>query len=228
MQQRDEELYSSPPMLRLLEDQLKVLKPGLQRCAGTHALLVGASHHGAPPALPLLGCWTSLVLRRHRYGGDLQGAADEPLPFLDEAFELVLVRHALEVAPHPSALLDEAIRVLAPGGALALTGIHPLSFWAPWLHWRRRGGSLALHMPWRLRHRLARAGMTIEQVQRIGSAWPEAGAMRRKPGNPFGGGYVLVARKRTRPAMLVRLRSEKIRVQTNGQLSPTARRGASH
>lgn len=227
MQQRDDEVYSSAPMLRLLDEQTRVLKPGLQRCAGTHGLLLDASRRHSPPALPMLGSWTSLVLRSEGYGGDLRAAADESLPFVDDAFELVLVRHALELAPQPEALLGDIIRVLAPGGTLALTGVHPLGCWSAWFRWRARGRSPALQMPWRLRRQLEREGLVIERICRIGSIWPGAGVSRRNPASVFGGGYVLVARKHKRPVTLLRSRSPQMRVPAGGQLSPTARRGAS-
>lgn len=224
MRQRDDEVYSSAPMLRLLEEQIRVLKPGLQRCAGTHGLALDALHCRPPPALPLLGCWTSLALREQRYDGDLAAAADEPLPFVDDAFDVVLVRHALEVAPHPAALLDELVRVLAPGGTLALTGVHPLGGWSAWIHLRRHGKSPALQLPWRLRHQLERAGMFIEKIQRIGNVWPGTLAARRHPAGLLGGGYVLVAHKRQQPLTLLRLLPARGRVPAPGQLSPSARR----
>jgi hypothetical protein len=224
MQQRDDEVYSSAPMLRLLDEQLRVLRPGLQRCAGTHGLALDALCHHEPPDLPMLGCWTSLASRNQHYDGDLLAAAGEPLPFVDEAFELVLVRHALEVAPQPVALLHELIRVLAPGGTLVLTGVHPMGGWSAWVRWRTHGKTPVLQMPWRLGQQLARAGMLIEQVQRIGSVWPGSGVARRNPANALGGGYVLVARKHKQPLTLLRLRPKPVRAPANGQLSPSARR----
>jgi SAM-dependent methyltransferase len=227
MQHRDDEVYSSPPMLRLLDEQSQALKPGLRRCVGTHGLLLDASPRYPRPALPLLGCWTSLAVSDGGYDGDLRARADEPLPFVDDAFELVLVRQALERASHPAALLDELIRVLAPGGTLALTGVHPLGCWSAWLHWRARGSSLALQMPWRLRHRLEREGLLVERVLRIGSVWPGTAVARRSPASVFGGGYLLLARKQRRPVTLLRSRPQQMRVPASGQLSPAARRGAS-
>lgn len=227
MQQRDDEVYSSAPMLRLLDEQTRALKPGLQRCAGTHALLLDASRQHVAPALPMLGCWTSLVVRQDGYHGDLRAAVDVSLPFIDDAFDLVLARHALELAREPVALLHEIIRVLAPGGVLAVTGIHPVGGWSPWFHWRARGVSPMLHMPWRLRHQLQGAGLRIEQVHRVGSIWPGAGAARRNPASAFGGGYVLVARKHKCPVTLLRSRSSSMRAASSGRLSLTARRGAS-
>ena len=226
MQHRDDEVYSSPPMLRLLEEQSQALKPGLQRCVGTHGLLLDASPRYPRPALPLLGCWTSLAVSDGGYDGDLRARADEPLPFVDDAFELVLVRQALELASHPAALLDELVRVLAPGGTLALTGVHPLGCWSAWLRWHARGRSPALQMPWRLRRRLELAGLMIEQVQRVGSMWPSLAATRQAVAGALGGGYVLVARKRRHLVTPLRLKPAPVRVPTNGRLSPGTRRSS--
>lgn len=224
-QQRDD-IHASAPLRRLLDAQACALKPALQRCAGVHALLLGAIRGDAPPALPMLGRWTSLQLSEGRFTGDLRAAADEPLPFIDDAFELVLLRHALEAAPFPSDLLEEAIRVLAPGGVLALTGVHPFSGWLPWFCWRARRKPLALQMPWRLRRQLELAGMTVEQLQRVGSVWPGGRTTRHALARAFGGGYVLVARKRRRLATPLRLQPTPVPVPANGRLSPGTRRSA--
>lgn len=225
-QQRDDDIYASAPLRRLLDAQTHALKPALQRCFGVHALLLGASFDDVPPALPMLGCWARLLLAGGRYQGDLRAAADEPLPFIDDAFELVLLRHALEVAPQPPSLLDEAIRVLAPGGVLALTGVHLFSGWSPWFYWHARGKPPALQMPWRLRHQLELAGLEVEQVQRVGSAWPGRKTTRHAPAGAsvFGGGYVLLARKRRRLATPLRLKPALVRVPANNRLSPGTRR----
>lgn len=226
MHQRDDDIYASAPLRRLLNEQTRVLIPELQRCFGTHALLLGASADDAPPALPMLGCWTTLHLGNGRYRGDLQAAADEPLPFIDDAFELVLLRHVLEVAPSASTLLAEAARVLAPGGLLALTGVHPLGGWAPWFCWRTRGKSQALQMPWQLGHNLQQAGLEIERVRRVGRFWPGLSSPGAVAANPFGGGYVLVARKRRRMATPLRIKPVPVRVPANSQLSPGTRRSS--
>lgn len=227
MRQRNQDVYTSAPMHRLLEEQLRVLMPDLQRCFGSHALLLGASPDDGPPALPLVGCWTSLHLRNNRYRGDLQAAADEPLPFVDDAFELVLLRHALEVAPVASALLDDAIRMLAPGGVLVVTGIHPLSGWAPWLRWRGHGASQMprLQLPLRLRHGLLQAGLEIERAQRVGRMLPGL-PMIPTQGGVLGGGYILFARKQRRAITPLRFRPAPARVPANGRWSPSIRRSS--
>jgi SAM-dependent methyltransferase len=226
MHQRDNDIYASAPLRRLLDEQTRVLTPELQRCFGTHALLLAASGDDAPPALPMLGSWTTLHLKDGSYRGDLRAAADESLPFLDDAFELVLLRHVLEVAPSASALLAEAVRVLAPGGVLALTGVHPISGWAPWFCWRARSKLRALQTPLRLGHLLQQDGMEVERVQRVGRLWPGLTQPHVTAANPLGGGYVLIARKRRRMATPLRLKPVPVRVPPNSQLSPGARRSS--
>lgn len=221
---RDRDIYASAPLRQLLDEQARALAADLQRCSGTHALLVSAWVLDVPPALPMLGCWVRLCVQDGRYAGDLRAATDEPLPFIDDAFELVLLRHSLEVVAQADDLLAEAVRVLAPGGILVLTGVHPISGWAPWFHWRARGAHRVLQMPLRLRHRLLQAGLEIERVQRVGCTWP--GATATRPGGSLGGGYVLLARKRRRAITPLRLKPIPLRVPASGQLSPGSRRHA--
>jgi SAM-dependent methyltransferase len=228
MHQRDDDIYASAPLRRLLDEQTRALKVELQRCHGTHGLLLRAASDDAPPALPMLGCWTSLRLDGDRYRGDLRAAADEPLPFVDDAFDLALLRHVMEAAPNASALLEDAVRVLAPGGLLVLTGVHPFSAWGPWFYWRTRGKSRTLHMPLRLGHDLRQAGLEIERMQRVGQPWPGREVAGPTSGNVLGGGYVLIARKR-RPMLLPRRIKPKpvaVRVPSSGQWSPGARRSS--
>ena len=221
---RDRDIYASAPLRQLLDEQARAMAAVLQRCSGTHALLVSASTLDAPPALPMLGSWVRLWAQGGRYDGDLRAATDEALPFVDDAFELVLLRHSLEVVVLAADLLAEAVRVLAPGGVLVVTGVHPISAWAPWFCWRARGAHRAMQMPMRLRRRLRQAGLEIERVQRVGRSWPRVGGAR--PGEAMGGGYVLLARKRRRASTPLRIKSVPLRVPVNSQLSPGSRRHA--
>ncbi len=226
MQQHRDNIHDSAPLRRLMDQQVHALMAGLQRCFGTHALLLGVGSNAVPPALPMIGNWTVLRVVNGRHTGDVRAAVDEPLPFVDEAFDLVVLRHALETVPHAPALLDEAVRVLAPGGTLALTGLHPLSGWALWFYWRERGSHRLLQMPSQLVRALRRAGLEVDRVQRVGNLWPGLAAARRAPTSMFGGGYVLVARKRKRMITPLRIRSKPMRVPVNSRLSPGIRRGA--
>ncbi|HEY8681669.1 MAG TPA: methyltransferase domain-containing protein [Rhodanobacter sp.] len=225
MLQRDHDIYASAPLRRLLDDQTRVMTPDLQRCFGTHALLIGTSLNDAPPVLPMLRCWIRLWAGDGKYQGDVHSALEEPLPFVDDAFELVLLRHALEVVPAAPELLAESIRVLAPGGILAVTGVHPIGGWALWFHWHARDRQ-QLHMPLRLRHALQQAGMEIEKVQRVGHLWPRATETGSGNFNAWGGGYVLIARKRHRAANPLRIKPVPMRAPVNGQLSPGTRRSS--
>jgi SAM-dependent methyltransferase len=223
-QQREQDIYASAPLQRLRDEQTRAVAADLQRCFGTHALLLSATADDMPPVLPLLGCWTRLQVGDGHYRGDLQAAVGEPLPFIDEAFDLVLLRHALEVAP--PALLVDAVRVLAPAGVLVVTGVHPVSGWAPWLRWQMRGRPLALQLPLRLGYRLRQAGLDVERVDRVGCIWPTATPPATST-SACGGGYVVVARKRRHLAIPLRLKQVPLRVvPTNGRLSPGTRRSS--
>ena len=227
MLQRDFDIYASAPMRRLVDDQARAMQAGLQRCSGSHALQLGVVAGEPTLALPLLGCWTRLWVNGGHYEGDLRAATDEPLPFADDAFGLVLLRHALEVVPMSSALLSEAMRVLEPGGVLALTGVHPLSGWAPWFHWRAPSGSRSMQFPMQLRHALQQGGLDVELAQRVGRIWPNGlAASATSASNPFGGGYVLVARKRRRASTPLRIKPAPVGVPVNSGLSPGTRRSA--
>jgi SAM-dependent methyltransferase len=225
MLQRDHDIYASAPLRRLLDDQARALTSDLQRCFGTHALLIGVSSDDAPPALPMLGHWARLQAGVDGYCGDLRATTCEPLPFVDDAFELVVLRHALEVVSDASSLMAEAIRVLAPGGVLVVTGIHPLSVWAPWFYWHSRSGKPFLQTPLRLVHYLKQAGLDIELSRRVGRFWPVGTAPASRT-NAFGGGYVLISRKRRRTVSPLRSRPVGMRVPANARLSPGTRRSS--
>ncbi len=225
MSQRDQDIYTSTPLRSLLAEETVALVPELQRCSGTHALLVSAAPDDVPPVLPLLGNWTRLRLNADRYGGDVYGRSDEALPFLDDAFDLVLLRHALEVSDTPQALLEEASRVLAPGGILALTGLHPFSAWLPWMMWRTRGRTPALRSPLLLERWARRLDLDIERVERVGRLWPSS-SVGLAAAHTLGGGYLLIARKRRRMATPIRLKPKPVSAPVNVGLAPGARRNA--
>ncbi|MEI7038129.1 methyltransferase domain-containing protein [Fulvimonas yonginensis] len=222
MAQRDD-IYASTPLRGLFAAEAHALAPELQRCAGAYALQISPAT-SAPPASPLLDRWVHLYMDEHRGMGDLHARVDEPLPFLDDAFGLVLLSHALEVAPNPQALLLEAARVLAPGGLLALTGMHPASGWLPWLLWRRRR-KVTLESPLRVGHWLRGTELSVERVRRVGPLWPSSAVVPHH-GGPLGGGYLLVARKRREAAVPIRLRPRAIAPAPVAGLAPGARRNA--
>jgi ubiquinone/menaquinone biosynthesis C-methylase UbiE len=77
-------------------------------------------------ARSITGADTSLVAleraqRRVREGRFVRVRPDEPLPFDDGSFDLVLCAETIEHVRDVQLLLSEARRVLRPGGELALT-----------------------------------------------------------------------------------------------------------
>ena len=227
MRLRDSSIYDSAPVRRLLDEQTRAITPVLQHCAGDYALQIGALAEGlSPPALPLLGCWIRLQVSEDRYHGDLQALADEALPFIDDAFELVLLQHALEATAMSAALLDEAVRVLAPGGLLAITGVHPISAWAPWFRSRSHGQQASPRLPMGYVHDLQLAGFEIEQVRRVGCVFPGSTMAHSTATSLLGGGYVLIARKRRRAVTPLRIQPKPLAAPAAGRLSPSTRRTA--
>lgn len=223
MRQRAQDIYASAPMRSLLADETVAYMPDVRRCAGTRALLVSAAADDAPPNPPYLGQWITLRLAEGRFRGDVCASANEPLPFTDGAFDLILLRHALELAPLP---LNEIVRVLTPGGLLVLTGINPLSGWTPWWLWRTRGSDTHARSPIQLAARLRRAEVQVERVQRVGQLLPLSTNSVGKLRGWLGGGYVLVARKKGPASAPTRLRPKPVTAPVRAGLAPGARRSS--
>jgi len=219
--QRDQDIHASVPLRQLRSGQWRSMAPLLQRESGRRALRIGVADDDAVPPLPDV-TWTRLWLRPDGYRGDLRGRADEPLPFIDEAFDFVWLQHALEPMPQAAPLIGEACRVLAAGGVLAVTAVHPLSGWAPWFCWRARGQHQSLQWPWRLRQHLRREGLAIESLRRLGAPWP--GDAQSAGDSRWGGAYLLLARKQRRQAIPLKLRPLPVRAPVSARLSPGTRR----
>lgn len=223
MPQRAQDIYASAPMRGLLADEAVAYLPDLRRCTGSRALLLSAASQDVPPNPPYLGQWVTLRLSQGQFQGDIRASATEALPFLDQTFDLVLLRHALE----PVALsLDEIIRVLAPGGMLVLTGVNPLSGWTPWWLWQTRGSASHTVSPIQLIARLRRADLQVERVQRVGQLLPLASKGGSEASGLLGGGYVLVARKKGPMSIPTRLRPKPVTAPVGAGLAPGARRSS--
>ncbi len=216
-------IYASAPLQRLLDHEARALLPQLQRCCGDHGLLLSGAGQVGQPALPMLSCWTQLRLAGNRYEGDILGRSDEPLPVGDDSFEVVILHHALETAALPQPLLEEAIRVLSPGGLLVLSGVHPLSLWTPWMAWRGRGQRLRLYLPLQLGEWLRRGAMQVQDVRRVGHVLP-GGRGASRFSETIGGGYVLTARKQRRAVTPIRLVPRGLRTPVDATLAPGAGR----
>lgn len=175
------------PLAALLERETACLQRCLADVAAVDGVLVDATGLAPPPAPHL---WRHLRCERD-VGVVMPGGV---LPVATGDAEVVVLRHALDVAPRPRALLAEALRVLAPGGVLLIAGMRSWSAWRPWLAYQTRHGAPG----WRAQA-LGRyapdflaAGVVVERVERFGSAWP---GRRGADGGPLAAAYLLRARK---------------------------------
>lgn len=220
MSSRAYALMEQPPVCRLHAAESVALARVLSGQAGDHGLYVGMTGKTAK-GLPRMGCWTRLRLDGDQLHGAVRARVDEPLPFADEAFRSVVLSHVLEWTPQAAGMLDEAVRVLSPEGMLAIAGFHPFSAWLPWLLCRRRPRPMLTAPGW-VRQRLAAQPMQLLLVRRYGAPLPT----RHGGSAPawLGGGFVLVARKRSAAIMKIKPRVRREAASRHGAWAP----GATH
>jgi len=184
----------------------------LARTAGTHALLLDAIGEPAPQTAGL-GRWTVLNLGAHLdFEGPLR-ADPVALPFCDNSFGAVLIRHLAGAGVPPRTLAGEAARVLAPHGVLLVVECHPVSAWRPWWAARRRRGEISLHAvaPRRWRSLLRQAGLSVGEPLRCGAVWPSPRTMPRWLELAFGDAWLLSARKRDEALIMQRMQHRRTR-----------------
>ena len=135
----------------------------------------------------------------------------EALPLQRDSVDVILLPHILEFEPHPHEVLREVERVLVAEGHVVILGFNPWSWWGCWRLLRRRRG----HPPWygdfrsvlRIKDWLALLGFDVEMTRMYFFRPPlrHARVMRRlgfleRLGRRwwpfFGGGYLIVAKKR--------------------------------
>lgn len=226
MFQSDNDIYATAPLQRLLDVETGFAAEKLKACSGVHGLLLGIAEGQQAPALLHVSHWARLQIRGSGLEGALRANPREALPFIDESFDVVVLQHALQQDSSTSRhLLLEAARVLAPGGMLAISGVHPFGGWSPWFVWNSREQRLRLKFPLHLSHLVRTAGLAPEGCSRVGTLWPSGsvghGVLRSRP---WGGGYVLLARKSRHVITPLRIKPIPVRLTANGQFSPGTRR----
>ncbi|HEY6941677.1 methyltransferase domain-containing protein, partial [Dokdonella sp.] len=220
-------LFVLPEFEPLLRDELaRVPAFALRQPAGAALLLqASAANRTLPVDLRHLR-----ATRLHVEGGGLAGdarCASDALPYESDAFQFVVVQHAADALAAPDALVDELVRVLAPGGALLWFGLNPWSPWMLWFHWQARRGIAAPHArhPESLRRRLQQAQLTHDAGATLGPCWPAREARADATGllAPLRGAWMLLASKQR--AVLTPLRARPLRtVAPQPSLAMPARR----
>jgi SAM-dependent methyltransferase len=141
-------------------------------------------------------------LRLHREGDGLTGAfrCRVPLPLPSESFGCVVVQHALDDDGLPG-LLEEASRILQPGGRLWLFVLNPYS---PY-RWRWRGTGLTAHAPTDWRQRLRKAGLQVDaETDWLGPLWRNRNSEPSPLGTWLRAACVMSAEKRVAPLTPIR------------------------
>ena len=152
-----------------------------------------------PPPRPDAGRGIALYARGDRFGGDATCAL--PLPLPTEAFATVVLQHVATPDARGAALLEEACRVLVPGGQVLLFALNPVS---PY-RWRWRGHGLRAAEPLSWRRLLRRAGLDPAPVSEgVGPRWEPVVEAGRQSGAGFRAAYLVRAEKRSLPLTPVR------------------------
>jgi len=176
-----------------------------------HALVADAlgSHPGLPwlwltptaPGLQVEGRGLCLVRQGDALHGPVRCGA--PLPLPSEAFGAVVLQHVVGARGDGLGLLDEAARVLAPGGHLWLLVLNPLT---PY-RWRWRGAGIASAEPLTWRRRMREAGLAPDAVSNgVGPSWRAEAVAAVQNGPGLRAAYALRGQKRHLPLTPVRSR----------------------
>ena len=213
--------FATPPGRYLLAWERAQLDLAVTNIFGFHALQLGLPELDALAANRMQHRW--LATQTPAPGATLV-THFSALPFSASSLDLVVLPHALELAPDPHATLREVERVLVPEGRVVICGLNPVSLWG--LRQRRarlyrRLGFGSLFLPqeefigyWRLRDWLRLLGFEVE-VGRFGcyrpalsgESWLQRFEWMDRAGECwwpiFGAVYFVVAVKRVRGMTLL-------------------------
>ena len=127
-----------------------------------------------------------------------------PLPLASESLGAIVLQHVPGEGPgEAAALLEECVRLLVPGGRLALLALNPLSPYR--LRWR--GRRLIARDPIVWRRRMADAGLTPEPAaQGIGPQWSPTASPTLQSAAGLRAAFLQRAEKRAVPMTPIRPR----------------------
>jgi len=99
---------------------------------------------------------------------DLQTASAEEIPFADDTFGVVIIKHIVEHLPNPEKAIAEIGRVTVPGGTLILATPNLDSLLKPWKGERWIGYQdpthISLHPPSRWLEWITSSGFSLKRV----------------------------------------------------------------
>jgi len=153
------------------------------------------------PALQPHGRGICLVRRGDGLDGPVRCAT--PLPLPSEAFGAVVLQHVVGGRGDAFGLLEEAARVLAPGGHLWMLVLNPLT---PY-RWRWRGTGIVSAEPLAWRRGMRDAGLAPDAVSNgLGPTWRPEAVDNAQNGPGLRAAYALRGQKRHLPLTPVRSR----------------------
>lgn len=236
--------FGTPLGQALERAEMEVLRRQVDHCRGARALLLGTGRDQR--LLDALHVQHRCIARPAEFEGP-QRAPVSPssvcitdpgnLPFANDSFDVVVLFHALDVAPQPQQALREASRVLVDGGQLIITGFNPWSLWGMrrWFSRRRAPWNANFINPVRMADWLALLGLRVSVTEFVRYRPPMTRAESLFDGSfarhlkqlvkvPFGGVWIIRARRQLSPALPVR--TARSRVAEDGAVAAGAMRGA--
>lgn len=169
-------LFRTPELLALQREEQAIVSAHATRQPAGRGLLLRVDGDDGQP-VPDLGGLAAVIAHVDgtRIGGDVVCRPDM-LPWEDDAFQLVAVLHAGDVLPDRREVLDELVRIVAPGGLLIWFGFNAWSPWMIWLGWQTRGSGCVPHPQSAdsMLRRLLRQRLTPVGTEYLGGCWPRA------------------------------------------------------
>lgn len=207
---------------RLLNEQQILFDEALERLFGYRLLQMSISREAKLfQRSKISHCFSMGPLA----GGNIAAISDENLPLENESLDVVLLHHVLEYSQQPHQLLREAARVTLPSGYMLIAGFNPISpigAFSRFARMRRRGVwhnqllSVNRVVDW-----LALMDFSVQSVQygyyrlplsgHLGKQLPKIERALNAWQLPFGGFYLVVAKKEVSRLTPLRLKARRVK-----------------
>ncbi len=209
------EWFAQPCGQLLLENEQEVINELLPSLFGYHLLQMSVSETVDLSQSSSIHHRVSLVTRLTREQASIKKCClvsdFDQLPIESDSVDVVVLHHVLDFSPNPHQVLKEVNRVLIPRGHVIIIGFNPFSLFGLWKvfaslftnssHWRYSSIAKKRLFDWfklldlekaKVTHTFFRPPCTSASLLRRLSFLEKAG---NKLGMPFGGAYVVLARK---------------------------------